>query len=70
VIHGLLAVLFTQASTWQWVAFKCLIPGYSAASGAVLQSILVMLLPGELLLLLVLVGFSCCCCCCVRLAIT
>jgi hypothetical protein len=44
---GLSAVLMTQATTWQWVPFECLVPGSSAASGAVLQAILVMLLPGE-----------------------
>jgi hypothetical protein len=46
---GVSAVLMTQATTWQWVAFECLVPGSSGASGAVLQSVLVMLLPGELL---------------------
>jgi hypothetical protein len=45
------AAAAVHAIIWQWVAFECLIPGHSAASGAVLQSVLVMLLPGELLLL-------------------
>jgi hypothetical protein len=44
---GVSAVLMTQATTWQWVPFECVLPGSSAASGAVFQSVLVMLLPGE-----------------------
>jgi hypothetical protein len=47
VAAGLSALLMTQANTWQWVAFECLLPSYSPASGAVFQAILVMLLPGE-----------------------
>jgi hypothetical protein len=58
-IERLFAVLLSQATTWQWVAFECLIPRSSAVSGGrVLQSVLVMLLPGELLLLLLVVGSS------------
>ena len=44
---GVSALIMSQATTWQWVAFECLIPGSSALSGAVLQLVLVMLLPGE-----------------------
>jgi hypothetical protein len=46
-VTGTSAVLMSQATSWQWVPFECLLPGESAASGAVLQSILVMLLPGK-----------------------
>jgi hypothetical protein len=44
---GASAILMSQATTWQWVPFECLLPSGSAASGAVLQSALVMLLPGK-----------------------
>lgn len=39
------ALLLTQANTWQYVPFECLIPGSSAASAAVVQTVLVTLLP-------------------------
>lgn len=47
VAAGLSAVLITQANTWQWVPFECLLPAGSAASGAAVQTVLVMLLPCE-----------------------
>ncbi|WIA13549.1 hypothetical protein OEZ85_007118 [Tetradesmus obliquus] len=42
---GLSAVLLTQHSTWQWVAFECLLPGSSKASGVAVQAMVVMMLP-------------------------
>lgn len=45
-VTGMSAVLITQATTWQWMAVDCLLPGHSAASGAVLEAVLVLLLPG------------------------
>eukprot|EP00775_Hariotina_reticulata_P007554 gene7554-7763_t len=42
---GLSGVVITQATTWQWMPFDCLLPGWAAVSGAVLQMMLVMLLP-------------------------
>jgi hypothetical protein len=47
--HGMAFALITQMQTWQWMAFECLLPAGSAASAAVVQTILVLLLPGELL---------------------
>jgi hypothetical protein len=44
---GLSAVLLTQSSTWQWVAFECLLPGSSKASGIAVQAMIVMLMPGK-----------------------
>ncbi|WIA09260.1 hypothetical protein OEZ85_008668 [Tetradesmus obliquus] len=43
--QGLAGVLLTQAHTWQYVPFECLIPGGSQASAAVAQTVAVMLLP-------------------------
>jgi hypothetical protein len=47
-VHALSGMLMTQASTWQWVPFDCLLPGCSAVSAAAVQAVLVMLLPSEL----------------------
>jgi len=47
-VHALSGMLMTQASTWQWVPFDCLLPDSSAASAAAVQAVLVMLLPSEL----------------------
>jgi hypothetical protein len=44
---ALTGVLLTQAHTWQYVPFECLIPGRSESSAAVAQVVLVMLLPSE-----------------------
>jgi hypothetical protein len=49
---GLSGLIITQATSWQWVPFDCLLPGMSQASGAVVQVMMVLLLPCEL----------CCCC--------
>lgn len=45
--RGMAFALVTQMQTWQWVAFECLLPADSAASAAVVQTVLVLLLPGE-----------------------
>jgi hypothetical protein len=47
VAVGLSSVLLTQASTWQWVAFDCLLLSSSKASGTAVQAMVVMLLPGK-----------------------
>uniref|UniRef100_A0A383W6K3 Right handed beta helix domain-containing protein n=1 Tax=Tetradesmus obliquus TaxID=3088 RepID=A0A383W6K3_TETOB len=44
--RGMAFALVTQMQTWQWVAFECLLPADSAASAAVVQTVLVLLLPG------------------------
>ncbi len=44
---SLSAVLVTQANTWQWVSHDCLLPGSSDVSGAVLQLVMAILLPGK-----------------------
>eukprot|EP00775_Hariotina_reticulata_P004279 gene4279-4533_t len=46
---GLSAVIVTQVNTWQWVPFECLFGQDSSVAGAAVQSVVVMLLPGEAL---------------------
>jgi hypothetical protein len=45
--RGFSAAIMTQATTWQWVPFDCLMPGTVRASGAVAQTYVALLLPGE-----------------------
>jgi hypothetical protein len=45
IAQGLSAALITQQTTWQWVPFDCLLGPNTGASGAAVQSLLVMLLP-------------------------
>jgi len=44
---GLSGLIITQATSWQWVPFDCLLPGMSQASGAVVQVMMVLVLPCE-----------------------
>lgn len=44
---GLSGLIITQATSWQWVPVDCLLPAGSHASGAVVQVMLVLLLPCE-----------------------
>lgn len=46
-VTGMSAALVTQSNTWQWVPFDCLLPVSSPSSGAAVQSLLIMVLPGE-----------------------
>jgi hypothetical protein len=45
--RGMAFALITQMQTWEWIAFECLLPAGSAASAAVVQTILILLLPSK-----------------------